>query len=123
MQAGQRGEVGDAGGVGPWDLRGPLWARPVMLTWGPWTSLPRPPLPRHLLTGLRGERECCWGCGAVGGARPAQGPVGPRRVPLWKAPASAAGPRCWDVLWRVRRVRELRLWAGSLGTPGRLGPV
>lgn len=123
MQAGWRGKVGDAGGVGPWDLRGSLWAGPVMLAWGPRASLPWPPLPRHLLMGLRGERERCWGHGAVGGARPAQGSVRPRHMPLQKAPARAAGPHSWNVLWRVRRVQELRLWARSLGTPVRLGPV
>ena len=123
MQAGWRGKVGDTGGVGPWDLQGSLWAGPVMLTWGPRASLPWPPLPRHLLMGLRGERESCWGRGAVGGAWPAQGSVRLRHMPLQKAPTRAAGPHSWNVLWRVRCVRELRLWARSLSTPVHLGPM
>lgn len=115
MQAGWRGKVGDAGGVGPWDLRGSLWAGPVMLAWGPRASLPWPPLPRHLLMGLRGERERCWGHGAVGGGSAGSG------VCQAEAHAPAEGPResRWTPLLECTVEGTERSGAQALGQESR----
>lgn len=93
MQAGQRGRR-DAEAGGPWDLRGSLWARPVLLTRGSWASCPGPHCPGTSWQGWGGERECCWGCGTVVGAPAVQGSVWPGRgiVPLRRPPREPLDP-------------------------------